>query len=214
MKTLPRTQRRLLADIHQQATDLQIWRAFRSKEKLYIASDGGLDGGEGTHGWVLATKKYVLFRCAGPVDGFASAESSTRSELAGCASSLLLVTAFSRMWGLRHRCSFIWITDSKAAISRIRKFALTKNSPARMPDDADDVISLISQLLRELRRPFRPDWVKGHQDTLQSYDALHRKARLNIDADFLATRYRLRGRLRSSSLVDHQDSQKVSISAN
>ncbi|KAI2501729.1 hypothetical protein MHU86_12735 [Fragilaria crotonensis] len=214
VQTFPRSQRRLLADLQQQATDLQIWRAFRSKEKLYIASDGGLDGGAGTHGWVLATRKCVLFRCSGPVDGFVSAESSTRSELAGCASSLLLVTAFSRMWGLRHRCSFVWITDSKAAISRIRKYALAAQySPARMPDDAD-LISLISQLLRELRRPFRPDWVKGHQDTLQSYDALPWKARLNIDADFLATRYRLRGRLRSSSVVDHQDSQKVSISIN
>ncbi|KAI2498313.1 hypothetical protein MHU86_16183 [Fragilaria crotonensis] len=214
VRTLPNTQRRLLADLQQQASDVQVWRAFRSKAKLYIASDGRLDGNRGTHGWVLASKKHVLFRCSGPVDGFVSTESSTRSELAGCASSLLLITIISRMWGLRHRCSFCWITDSRAAISRITRYVLPGGRCIKqMPDDAD-LISLIATLYRELRRPFRPEWVKGHQDSLQSYEHLPFKARLNIDADFLATRYRLRGRLKSSPLVDHQIGQKVSILIN
>ena len=214
VRTLPNTQRRLLADLQQQASDVQVWRAFRSKAKLYIASDGGLDGNRGTHGWVLASKKHVLFRCSGPVDGFVSTESLTRSELAGCASSLLLITVIARMWGLRHRCSFCWITDSRAAISRITKYVLSGGRCIKqMPDDAD-LISLIATLYRELRRQFRPEWVKGHQDSLQSYERLPFKARLNIDADFLATRYRLRGRLKSSPLVDHQTGQKVSILIN
>jgi hypothetical protein len=72
-----------------------------------------------------------------------------------------------------------------------------------MPNDVD-LLSLISILLTELRRPFKPEWVRGHQDSLQSYESLPFKARLNIDADFLATRYRKRGRLRSSPLLYHQ----------
>ncbi|KAI2494170.1 hypothetical protein MHU86_20364 [Fragilaria crotonensis] len=73
---------------------------------------------------------------------------------------------------------------------------------------------LISTLIREIRRPLRLEWVKGHQDSLQSYEKLPLKAHLNIDADFLATRYRNRGRLKSSSSVDHQSGQGVSISIN
>ncbi|KAI2502522.1 hypothetical protein MHU86_11954 [Fragilaria crotonensis] len=190
VRTLPTTQRRLLADLHQEVSDVQVWRAFRSKARLYIASDGGLDGNRGTHGWVIASKKHTLFRCSGPVDGFVSTESSTRSELAGCASSsLLLVAIISRIWGLRHRCSFRWITDSRSAISRVKRYALPNCHQSKMPNDAD-LISLISTLIIEIRRPLRLEWVKGHQDSLQSYEKLPLKASLNIDADFLATRYR------------------------
>jgi hypothetical protein len=207
--TLPRTQRRLLNDMRQQATDLQVWRAFRSKAKIYIASDGGLDNTTGTHGWVISTKKHALFRGSGPVDGPPDTASSTRSELAGCAASILLVVCVARVWGLRHRSSFGWITDSRAAISRIQRYA-RRHRGRTMPNDAD-LLSLIASLMRELRRPFTPEWVKGHQDTLESYANLPFKARLNIDADFLATRYRQRGRLKSSIHTDHQHDQKVSI---
>ena len=210
VNTLPKTQRRLLADLDQQVTDLQVWRAFRSKAKLYIASDGGLDGVQGTHGWVLSTKTQVLFKCSGPVDGPFATASSTRSELAGCASSLLLVTIIARMWGVRHRSSFIWLTDSRAAISRIQRYSRRGRKVTKMPNDVD-LLSLIATLLTELRRPFKPEWVRGHQDSLQSYERLPFKARLNIDADFLATRYRKRGRYRSSPRVDHQHGQQVSI---
>ena len=212
VRSLPKSQRRLLAELQQQATDRQVWRAFRSKAKLYIASDGGLDGNLGTHGWVLASKKHVLFRCSGPVDG--DTATSTRSELAGCVSSLLIIHAIARMWGIRHRCSFYWLTDSRSAISRIQRNARRTSSKAtKMPNDAD-LISLARTLLSEIRRPFTPVWIKGHQDSLQSYEQLPFQARLNIDADFLATRYRKRGRLRSSKYSDHQYGQQVSILIN
>ena len=55
-------------------------------------------------------------------------------------------------------------------------------------------------------------WIKGHQDRLNSYDSLPFLVRLNVSADFLATRYRLRGKLKSSQRVDHDPSQKISIS--
>jgi hypothetical protein len=210
--TLPRTQRRLLADVEQSATDLQIWRAFRSKAKLYVASDGGLHDDRGTFGWILSTGKHVLFRGAGPIDGPFDSSSSTRSELGGCASSLLLIVVVSRLWGLRHRCKFCWFTDSKAAISRTNRYSRKKRA-TRMPYDAD-LLSLISDLLAELRRPIVSVWVKGHQDSLRAYEKLPLAARLNIDADFLATRYRLRGRLKSSEQVDHSHGQQVSISIN
>jgi hypothetical protein len=157
VRTLPTTQRRFLADLQQQASDIQVWRAFRLKAQLYIASDGGLDGDKEPTAGSWLPKWHILFLGSGPVDGFASTESSTRSELVGCASSLLLAISISRLWwGHRHRSSFRWITDSVAAISRLRKYVFRDRRATKMPDNAD-LISLIATLIRELRCPFRPE---------------------------------------------------------
>ncbi|KAI2494260.1 hypothetical protein MHU86_20278 [Fragilaria crotonensis] len=165
LHTLPRTQRRLLSEWTQQATDIQVWRAFRSRARLHLATDGGLLGTQSTHGWILATSTTVLFTGSGPVDGPFELASSTRSELGGLAASLLLIVGIARFWGLRHKAS-------------IRCMG------------------------------------KGHQDDNRSYDRLPRSARMNIDADFLATRYRNQGRFQSTPSVDHQESQKVSFTIN
>lgn len=213
IKSLPRTQRRMISDVKQVATDLQIWRAFRSRERLTIASDGGLDGQHGTFGWVLATKKLTLFECGGPVDGPFDTISSTRSELCGYASALLLITAVSRNWGLRHRCTFRWITDSKSALSRAIRMVRIRSRLTRLPPDSD-LLTLISSLMWELRRSIVMKWVKGHQDKLTAYDTLSTDAKLNMTADFLATRYRLRGRIKPTSHLDHPSTQRISIVLN
>ena len=88
-----RTERRLLDGLTQPASDLQVWRAFRSKARLHLASDGGLSTKSATHGWILSSGKHVLFTCSGPVDGPLDSNSSTRSELGGCASALLLLSS-------------------------------------------------------------------------------------------------------------------------
>jgi hypothetical protein len=49
---LTRTEQRLLDGLVQVATDLKIWRAFRSKARLHLASDGGLGDNSATHGWL------------------------------------------------------------------------------------------------------------------------------------------------------------------
>lgn len=99
IKSLPQTQRQLISEVKQVATDLQIWRAFRSREQLTIALAGGLDGQHGTFGWILATKKLTLFECGGPVDGPFDFTSLTRSsELCGYASAILLITAVARSY--------------------------------------------------------------------------------------------------------------------
>jgi hypothetical protein len=197
-----RTERRLLDGLQQLATDLQVWRAFRSKARLHLASDGGLSETSATHGWTLSTGKYVLFTCSGPVDGPFDTNSSTRSELGGCASALLFLSSLQNLWGLKHRCSFKWYTDSRSAISRFRKYCGRRRS-IRMPFDAD-LLSIIFSSLSVLRRPFQPVWIKAHQDDSIAYDSLPLAARLNIDADFLATRYREHGRLRCRPIVDHR----------
>lgn len=211
LKTLPRTQRRLVGDVVQVADDVQVWRAFRSKERLFFATDGGLLGTHGTFGWVLTSSKHILFTCGGPVDGPRDTANSTRCELSGIASALLVIASISRNWGLPHRCTFRCITDSRAALSKIHKQIRRRHVDHRQPYDSD-LLLLIRSLLIEIRRIVAFKWVKGHQDAIKSYDSLPRSVKLNIDADFIATRYRERGKLKSTPKVDHCLAQRVSIS--
>ena len=210
IRDLPSRHRRLLDSLEQVATDLQVWRALRSKSRIYIASDGGLHRHHGTFGWIISTKTRVLFKCSGPVDGPRDTGSSTRCELCGVTSSLLLLVILSRLWGLKHKSRFRWYCDSKAAIRRVERFTSSTSHITAMPYDAD-LISMIASFRLELRGRFQPVWVKGHQDKLNSYENLPISARLNVDADCLATRYRQRGRYKSSEKVPHEPPQHCSI---
>ena len=206
---LPKWQRRLMDQLEQVASDQQIWRAFRSKKRLHIASDGGLALSKGTHGWVIALGSKILFRCSGPLDGPVDTASSTRSELWGYASSLSFIECLAKFWGTRHKCRFIWHCDSKAALSRVRKHATRSSFRRKMPPDCD-LISLILSFSTSIKRNIRRCWVRGHQDSRMN-EPLSLAAKLNITADALATEYRLNGRLKSSEKLDHLDLQLCSI---
>ena len=82
-----------------------------------------------------------------------------------------------------------------------------------MPPDAD-LLAIIDSCGQKLRRPFKPHWVRAHQDSTIAYDRLPLAARLNVDADFLATRYRQHDRLRAIASTDHHTDQRVSIYIN
>ena len=59
LKSLPTNQQRLLHHYEQDATDVEIWNAFRSRQRLTIASDGSLLTTAGTFGWKLTTAKHA-----------------------------------------------------------------------------------------------------------------------------------------------------------
>jgi hypothetical protein len=136
---LPRTHRRLLCHFHQQCTDLQLWRSFRSRRRLEIVTDGGLHATQGTFGWKIVDKQVVLYQGSGPVDGPYDQSNSIRCKIGGFASSLLLITVISKYWGIRHRCKFHWIVDSKAAISKV----LVTISPGAIPTRQPSLLSLL-----------------------------------------------------------------------
>ena len=119
------------------------------------------------------------------------------------------MTCILHYWGLRHRCRFIWHCDSKAALSRVKKFATRSSFRRRIPPDCD-LLSIIHSSLISIRRSIRRCWVRGHQDTRLN-EPLSLAAKLNIAADALATEYRLHGRLKSSEKQDHLDLQLCSI---
>jgi ribonuclease HI len=202
-----------LDGLQQLATDSKVWKAFRSRRRLHLATDGGLSAQKGTHGWIISTGTTSLFQCSGPVDGPLDTSSSTRSELAGYASALLLIRALSAFWQTRHKSKFHWYCDSKSAISRVRKYALRRSILTRMPQDAD-LISIIRSCHRDLRCTIRSHWVKGHQDSAAKAISLPLSSRLNIIADSLATLYRTTGRLKPSPKCHHEAEQRCSLSIN
>ena len=213
LSLLPIFQHRIIEESTQVATDIEIWRAFRSKRRLEIITDGGLKEHNATFGWkIILPDRKILFQGAGPADGPQESESSTRSELFGFAAPMLIIVQLAKWWGLKHRCKFRWLVDSSAAIKQVREICRKTTLPQYQPDNAD-VVTLIFHLLQECRRPIKIDWVKGHQDDFIPYDELSRDAQLNVDVDHLATGYRESGRS-SRSKLKHFDPMQVSVSVN
>jgi ribonuclease HI len=161
LASLPKRQRRLMDQLEQWATDDQVWRAFRSRKRISIATDGGLAQKQGTHGWVISLGTRTLFQCAGPADGPVGTASSTRSELCGYASAVTFLHNLSKILGIRLRSRFTWYCDSKAALARVRRFASRTSFRRRMPSDVD-LLSLIQKYCLSLKCRFRHRWVKGH----------------------------------------------------
>ena len=183
----------LLDGFTQLATDSKIWKAFRSHRRLHLATDAGLSAQKGTHGWIISTGQTSVFQCSDPVDGPSDTSSSTRSELAGYASALLLVRALA----------------SKSAISIVQLYALSRSILTRMPpDDADLLLLILSHC------SFRSHWVMGHQDSTYMGCSLPLSSRLNFIADNLATLYRKTGQLKLPQTSLHEVDQKCSISVN
>jgi hypothetical protein len=136
--------RRLLYEYQQLSTNLEVWRAFRSQRCLTIASDGSLREDAGTFGRKLTTHNHqALFHGYGPVDGPMESGRSTRSKLGGfTAPLLLLVTVLAQHWGLRHRCTFRWLADSKVAINRVTFVTWKDYSPTKQPDNIDHLSTI------------------------------------------------------------------------
>ena len=175
-------------------------------------TDGGLALDQGTHGWVISMGNRILFQIACPVNGPFDTGSSTRCELSGYASVLLFLDRLSQFWGVCHYCRFTWYCDSKAALSRVRRFATRSSIRGCMPPDAD----LLSTILRHslaIKCRICHRWVKGHQDA-SALTTLSKAATLNVKADELATGYRTYGILQSSSKIEHIDEQRCSMSIN
>jgi hypothetical protein len=215
LKSLPTWYCQLLSYYEQTASDLEIWQSFRSRRRLIIASDGSLLPTAGTFGWKITTDKHIsLYHGSGPIDGPIDIGSSTQSELGGFTAPLLLITMIARHWGLRHRCKFRWLVDSRIAINQVI-FTIRKDyRPTKQPDNID-LLSIIRELYHELRRPLKIDWIKSHQDDDKTYEKLPPDAKLNIDVDALTTAQHSRPpRSKPKVTTAHIPSTKISITIN
>jgi hypothetical protein len=68
-------------------------------------------------------------------DGPSDLGSSTPSELGGLAAPLLLIASLARFWGLKHKCRYRWVVDSKqAAIATVTITTRISHQLRRAPD--------------------------------------------------------------------------------
>jgi hypothetical protein len=108
-----------------------------------IASDGGLRHKIGTFGWKIVNKQGItLFSGSGPIDGPSDIANSTRSELGGLTTPLLLCALLARYWGLSHQCKYIWSTDSQAAISKVTFITRRSHKLRQYPNEVDYVTAI------------------------------------------------------------------------
>jgi hypothetical protein len=181
-----------------------------------IASDGGLKDRTATFGWKIVdrgsgtTDDVPLFEGSGPVDGPFDITSSTRSELGGLIAPLLLCVSLAAHWGLRHKCRIRWLTDSKAAISRVEFLTRRFHRTTKAPED-HDYMTAVRELSRSLGRRLKTEWINDHQDERTPYDILSRDAKLNIDADNLATRHQLGKTRIPKEATPHLKEQRISV---
>jgi hypothetical protein len=216
LSQLPRWHKRLLSNYQQEASDAQVWKAFRSRRRITIASDGGLRHKLGTFGWKIVDKHGItLFSGSGPVDGPLDIANSTRAELGGLTAPLLLCASLARYWGLTHRCKYIWSTDSQAAISKVTFITRTTNQPRQYPNEVD-YVTAIKELHKSLKgRQLKCHWVKGHQDASTPYEELSPTAKLNVDVDAMASDHYWSGKgLKPTATIPHLAEMRVTISIN
>jgi hypothetical protein len=147
--------------------------------------------GVGTFGWrIIGLDNATLYEGAGPIDGPTEEGSSTRSELGRLTAPMFLVVCLAQLWGLKHRCRFRWMVDSKAAISQVLTIATRVSHRLCRAPNKSDYLMLIRALHKELGKPLESVWVKGHQDEGEQYDQLGTSAKHIVDVDALATWYR------------------------
>lgn len=216
LSQLPRWHQRLLSNYTQESPDNVVWKAFRSRRRVTIASDGGLRHGIGTLGWKIVNQHGIpLFSGSGPIDGPPDNANSTRSELGGLAAPMLLCASLARFWGMSHRCKYKWLTDSKAAISKVTFIIRSSKRPRQYPDNID-FHTAIRELHQSLGgRRLKIKWVRGHQDDRIPYEELSPEAKLNVDSDALASDHYWSGSgLKPSTAIPHFPEFKVSILIN
>lgn len=116
-----------------------------------------------------------LFAGAGPVDGPTMQSSSTRAELFGVGSPLVLLHEYCEYLHIPIRGRFWWYCDSEAAIGRVEKTLYPYSKRRSQPGNVD-IVSLIAYEVKHHGRRFRGTWVKAHQDnsTVTNGEAQHR----------------------------------------
>ena len=117
----------------------------------------------------------------------------------------------ARHWGLKHRCSFRWLADSRVAIDRVTFVTRKDHSPTKQQDNVD-YASVIQDLYKEVRRPIQAKWVKSHQDSGTKYEKLSDEAKLTVDADKLASHFHEKPNAKPMRSTSHIHSTKISIS--
>jgi len=165
-------------DFCEQATDLS---------KILLVTDGGASDTMGTFGWIIGTLSGTrLAAGSGPVFGFDPR--SYRAETYGCRSGMTFIQLAFKFCDLPMSGSLSVRFDNQGLLKKqtsFRKFALARHSAA-LHSEWDAVISVYNLMDQFPQLPVLKH-VYGHQDLEVSYEDLPLDAKMNTEADALAT---------------------------
>ena len=165
-----------------------------SNRNLWSGSDGSLDQESklASFGWLILGNGNILVQGVGPVDGISDLLSLTQAELFGIAAKIEFLYQFCRYSNISvTKSQLVAFVDNRAAIKRVNHTHGKHSMRQRICHNVD-IITHISDRLDEMSLRIRLKWVKSHQDKKKLYSELDIAGRLNVDADSLAEKFRLR----------------------
>ena len=175
-------------EIHGKEPDLKT--NLQMGKDLFLVSDGGDTDGSGYFGWVIANDTTILCQGNGLSPGNTELNESLRSESTAYLSMLRYLLHYQRFHNITlESSSKIHYCDNKSLVFRspdTYRSAPPNSHDFLKPDY--DVQMQIMQTIRELDTVMPTLHVKGHQDKDIPESELSYEARLNIQADILATR--------------------------
>jgi exonuclease III len=156
-------------------------------DNILLVTDGGANDAMGTFGWVIGTTSGTrLAAGSGPVFGFDPR--SYRAETYGCRAGMTFLQLVFQFCRCTMTGTLSVRFDNQGLLKKqtsFRKYSLAKFSCA-LHSEWDAIISVYNLMDRF---PNLPDLqhVYGHQDSELDYDDLPLDAKMNIEADSLAT---------------------------
>ena len=170
-------------DIHDVVDDM--WNL----DDILLVSDGGADKKCGSFGWVLGHSDGRRIAC-GSGTTFGYDPMSYRAEASGCRAGLLFVChAHAYCERAFPNGTLRMFCDNSGVVEKIASLRAFPLAPVAHCLDAEwDLFISVLDLLSLFPTPPVLHHVGGHQDRHTSIDCLDLTARMNVEADSLATR--------------------------
>ena len=154
--------------------------------KVFAVCDGSFlrEHKIGTAGWIIESDNQISQTSGSmEVPGPLNVQSACRSELAGIMYTLLHLQQLCKFGNIISSPTINIYCDGLSAIQAIQKC----NDNISYTKTNFDILNAISTLRQQLPINIKLLHVKGHQDSGSAYSTLNKIAKLNVDADHLAT---------------------------
>ena len=179
---LPEGDQWALQDIGGLEAAAQVARSLRQGTAIAV-SDGSYDKGFGTSSFVVhCTTTGKRIKALNTVPGHATEQSSYRSELAGIAGTVAILTLLCQVYQIQDGSIEIGL-DNEGALN-----AIFKDWDPKITDKSFDLIFDIRRKLQRLPLRVKGRWIESHQDDKEGadYDQMDIWTLLNIEMDLFA----------------------------
>jgi hypothetical protein len=170
----------------------RISQAILTKEKIYIASNGGVSHGYGSFGWIINGKQEYA-RGRGEAEGAREILQSFRAEAYGMLAAIRFLQQsciWNNTWPTTNK-KIAAYSNNMSLIQRIswhhKRIVITPKSVSAVDYDTKKVITLTINYLESKKIIIQVQHIKGHQDKKRKKKDLSKEAQMNIEADIKAS---------------------------